>query len=193
LQRICVFCGSSAGKHPEYLAAARQVGATLAARKIGLVFGGGRVGLMGAVADAALENGGEVIGVIPRVLATKELAHAGLKELRVVESMHDRKAAMASLADGFLALPGGYGTLEEFFEILTWAQLGLHRKPCGVLNVSGYFDPLLALAEHGIAEGFVSEEHRKLILQGTTVDDVLAQFERYTPPPLPRWITQAQT
>jgi len=192
LKRLCVFCGSSSGKNPAYTEAARQVGKTLAARQIGLVFGGGRVGLMGAVADSVLENGGEVIGVIPRVLATKELAHGGLKDLRIVDSMHERKALMASLSDGFIALPGGFGTLEEFFEILTWAQLGLHQKPCGVLNVNGYFDPLLALSEHGIAEGFVSASHRDLILHANTINDLLVQFANSTPPPLPRWITAAQ-
>jgi len=193
LSRICVFCGSSPGKSPEFESSARRVGQTLAERKIALVYGGGRVGLMGAVADGTLQHGGEVIGVIPRVLATKELAHPGLTELRIVESMHERKALMASLSGGFIALPGGYGTFEEFFEIITWAQLGLHQKPCGVLNVAGYFDPLLALAQHGIEAGFVSEQHRCLIQHDADLAQLLAKFEAYTPPPLPKWITSAQS
>jgi len=143
LRRLCVFTGSSAGVRPEYREAARDLGRLLAQRGIGLVYGGARVGLMGAVADAALEAGGVVIGVIPQGLVAKEIAHTGLTELRVVASMHERKAMMADLADGFVALPGGWGTLEEFFEVLTWAQLGLHAKPCGLLNVGGYFDGLL--------------------------------------------------
>jgi uncharacterized protein (TIGR00730 family) len=188
MKRISVFCGSSAGNDPAYAGAAKLVGQALVRRGLGLVFGGGRVGLMGVVADAVLANGGEVIGVIPKQLATKELAHGGLSDLRVVESMHERKALMAELCDGFVALPGGFGTMEEFFEVLTWAQLGLHQKPCGVLNVKGYFDPLLALAEHAISAGFVSAEHRNLLLQDADIGALLDQFERYVPPPLPRWI-----
>src|SRR4029453_5719327 len=158
MERICVFCGSSAGTRPAYVQAARQLAAELVRRKLGLVYGGGQVGLMGTLADAALSQGGQVIGVIPGPLASKELAHPRLTEMRVVASMHERKATMASLVDGFIALPGGLGTLEETLEILTWAQLGIHRKPIGILNVEGYYDGLLRMLDHAVDEQFVLRE-----------------------------------
>ena len=156
---VCVFCGSSTGSRPDYAEAARRVGTALAKEGIGLVYGGGRVGLMGVVADAALAIGGRVVGVIPGPLATAEVAHGGLSELHVVTGMHERKAMMADAADAFLTLPGGIGTFEELFEVVTWAALGIHAKPIGLLNVSGYFDPLLAMLRHAVAEGFVRPEH----------------------------------
>ena len=181
MKRICVFCGSSPGAKPEYARAARQLGAFLARRKIGLVFGGGKVGLMGQLAEAALENNGEVIGVIPRELHEKRVAFTGLSDLRVVESMHERKALMAELADGFMALPGGLGTLEEVFEILTWGQLGIHHKPCGLLNVAGYFTPLLAFLDRVMEQGFIDAPHRAMILTAEEPLDLLHQFETYMP------------
>ncbi|HSQ34640.1 MAG TPA: TIGR00730 family Rossman fold protein [Candidatus Binatia bacterium] len=181
MKRIGVFCGSSAGARPEYGRAARQVGALLAQRKIGLVFGGGRVGMMGLLAQAALDNGGEVIGVIPRELHEKKVAFSGLSDLRVVKTMHERKALMAELSDGFMALPGGLGTLEELFEILTWAQLGLHRKPCGLLNVAGYFTPLLDFLDHVAAEGFVDDAHRSMILTAADPETLHRRFAAYQP------------
>jgi uncharacterized protein (TIGR00730 family) len=193
LQRLCVFTGSSAGIRPEYRAAARDLGQLLAERGIGLVYGGARVGLMGAVADAALEAGGAVIGVIPQGLVAKEIAHTGLTELRVVASMHERKAMMTDLADGFVALPGGWGTLEEFFEVLTWAQLGLHGKPCGLLNVGTYFDGLLAFADHATAEGFVRREHREMMVVADTPIVLLDRMARHQPPVVEKWIDRAAT
>ena len=181
MKRICVFCGSSPGAKPEYVLAARQVGALLAQRKIGLVFGGGRVGMMGQLAKAALENGAEVIGVIPSELHEKRVAFPGLADLRVVGSMHERKALMAELADAFMALPGGLGTLDELFEIVTWAQLGMHRKPCGLLNVAGYFTPLLAFLDRVVSEGFLDAAHRSMILTSENPEDLLRQFETYRP------------
>lgn len=188
MKRICVFCGSSAGARPAYRAAAAALGRTLAARGIALVYGGGSVGLMGAVADAALEAGGEVIGVIPRALQLRELAHARLTTLHVVSSMHERKAKMAELADAFVALPGGMGTLEELAEILTWAQLGLHARPCGLFDVAGYYAPLIAFFDQAAAEGFLRAEHRQLLLVGTSPEDLLDRFARWQPPRLEKWI-----
>jgi uncharacterized protein (TIGR00730 family) len=181
MKRICVFCGSSPGARPEYVQAARQLGAIVAQRKIGLVFGGGKVGMMGQLAQAVLENNGEVIGVIPKELYERKVAFNGLSDLRVVGSMHERKALMAGLADGFMALPGGLGTLEEIFEILTWAQLGMHHKPCGLLNVAGYFTPLLAFLDHVAAQGFIDAAHRLMILTSKNPEDLLRQFENYQP------------
>jgi hypothetical protein len=193
MKRICVFCGSSRGSRPAYAEAARQVGAELARRGIGLVYGGGRVGLMGILADAALAAGGEVIGVIPAALLAWEVAHANLTELQVVGSMHDRKARMAELSDAFVALPGGYGTLEEFCEVLTWSQLGLHRKACGLLNVERYYDPLLALLDHAVAERFVRPDHRALVLEATEPDLLLDRLASYEPPVLEKWIDRDET
>ena len=193
MKRICVFCGSNLGSRPAYAEAARRMGTALAVRGIGLVYGGGRVGLMGVVADAALAARGEVIGVIPEALAAREVAHVGLSELRVVDSMHTRKAMMADLAAAFVALPGGYGTLEEFCEVLTWAQLGLHQKPCGLLNVEGYYDPLLSLLDHAVRERFLHPAHRSLVLEGQDPDLLLDLLTRYQPPALERWIDQDET
>jgi len=161
--RICVFCGSKAGHRPIHATAARSVGRLLAERGMGLVYGGGHVGLMGILADAVLDAGGQVIGVIPRSMVEEELAHQRLTELHVVGSMHERKALMASKSHGFMALPGGYGTVEELFEIITWRQLRLHDKPIGILNVAGFFDPLMAWLDHAIAEGFLARKHRNLV------------------------------
>lgn len=181
LKRICVFCGSSPGARPEYARAARELGALLARHRIGLVFGGGRVGMMGQLAQAALENGGEVIGVIPRNLHEKKVAFTGLADLRVVGTMHERKMLMAGLADGFMALPGGLGTLEETFEILTWAQLGMHRKPCGLLDVAGFFTPLLAFLDHLSTQGFVDGLHRAMVLSAESPAALLEKLECYEP------------
>jgi hypothetical protein len=191
MARICVFCGSSPGADPRYLAAARDMGRTLAARGLGLVYGGGSVGLMGAVADAALEAGGEVIGVIPQVLRIRELAHGRLTTLHVVGSMHERKALMAELSDGFVAMPGGMGTLEELAEVLTWAQLGLHARPCGLLDVAGYYDPLVAFFDRAVEAGFLRPAHRRLLLTETTPAALLDRFQAFTPPAVDRVIDRA--
>jgi uncharacterized protein (TIGR00730 family) len=171
--RIAVFCGSKAGNRPEYVEAAEQLGRMLAKRRIGLVYGAGHVGLMGVLADAALAAGGEVIGVIPTSMVEAELAHRQITELIIVGTMHERKALMAEKADAFMALPGGFGTADEFFEIVTWKQIGLHAKPIGLLNVGGYFDPLLAWIDKVFDEGFASVKYRSLIEVSTTIDDLL--------------------
>lgn len=173
MRRLCVFCGSSIGGRPVYAEQARQLGKLLAAREIGLVFGGGHIGLMGVLADAVLAAGGETIGVIPRALVERELAHRSLTQLLVVETMHQRKARMAELADGFAALPGGFGTGDEFFEILTWSQLGLHTKPIGLLNTAGYFTPLLSWLDHMVAEGFLDSSHRRLVIETDSPESLL--------------------
>jgi uncharacterized protein (TIGR00730 family) len=193
MKRVCVFAGSSAGNQPEYQAVARQLGEALAARGVGLVYGGARVGLMGAVADAALTSRAPVIGVIPAALVAKEIAHQGLTELRVVASMHERKALMADLADAFIALPGGWGTMEEFFEVLTWGQLGLHHKPCGLLNVHGYFDRLLSFLEHSFEEGFVRREYRSMIAVADSPGALLDALAAYEPPVVEKWIDRTST
>ncbi len=193
MQRLCVFAGSSPGAQTEYLAAAQELGAALVHRSMGLVYGGARVGLMGALADAVLVGGGHVTGVMPASLVAKEVAHQGLSDLRVVASMHERKAMMNDLADGFIALPGGWGTLEEFFEVLTWAQLGLHRKPCGLLNVSGFFDGLLAFIDHTIQERFVKRENRAMLLVADSSNVLLRLFESYDPPVVEKWINTTAT
>ena len=193
MNRICVFAGSNSGARGEYAAAAKALGRALAQAKLGLVYGGARVGLMGALADAALSGGGHVIGVIPEALVAKEVAHRSLSELRVVKSMHERKAMMADLADGFVALPGGWGTVEEFFEILTWGQLGFHRKPCGLLNVHGYFDQLLSFVEHSVEEGFVRSEQRAMILESDSPDELLEAMAAYKAPVVSKWIERAET
>ena len=181
MRRLCVFCGSSKGSREVYADQARRLGEALAARGLGLVYGGGHIGLMGVLADALLQAGGEVIGVIPQALVDKELAHGGLTELRVVTTMHQRKALMADLADGFLALPGGFGTADEFFEVLTWAQLGLHDRPVGLLNVAGFFDPLLAWLDHTVAEGFIKPVHRRLLLEAQEPELLLDLLQGYRP------------
>jgi uncharacterized protein (TIGR00730 family) len=188
MRRVCVFCGSSPGTNPAYLEAARAMGRALARRKLGLVYGGGGVGLMGAVADAALEGGGEVVGVIPRALQLRELAHGRLTHLHVVGSMHERKAKMAELAHGFVALPGGMGTLEELAEILTWAQLGLHARPIGLLDVAGYYAPLVSFLDRAVQEGFVRPEHRRLLTVAEDPDALLERFEGWQPVAVERWI-----
>jgi len=181
MRRVCVFCGSSTGGRPAYAEAARRLGRLLAERGLGLVYGGGHVGLMGVLADAVLGKGGEAVGVIPRALVDKELAHAGLTELRVVTTMHQRKALMADLADGFAALPGGFGTGDELFEVLTWSQLGLHAKPIGLLNVDGFFNPLLAWLDHTVREGFVRPEHRRLLLEAADPGQLLDALTAFRP------------
>ena len=193
MKRVCVFCGSSAGARDEYAEAARGVAAELARRGIGLVTGGGSVGLMGVVADAALAAGVEVIGVIPRALASREVGHAGLTELRLVDSMHERKALMAALADAFIALPGGVGTLEETFEVLSWAQLGIHTKPIGVLNVAGYWDDLIRFLSHTVGEGFVRPECLDLIQFASAPAALLDSLDGWRPPSFPRpWLSPSQ-
>jgi uncharacterized protein (TIGR00730 family) len=179
LRRICIFCGSNAGARPAYSQAAQTVGRLLCRRGIELVYGGGQVGLMGIVADACLNEGGRVIGVIPQALADKEVAHAGLTELRIVDSMHERKSVMAELSDAFLALPGGYGTWEEFFEVLTWSQLGIQRKACAILNVDGYYDPLLEMADKALSEEFLRDAHRDLLLADVDPERLLDRLSDY--------------
>jgi uncharacterized protein (TIGR00730 family) len=193
LSRVCVYCGANPGRDPAYADAARATGTTLARRGIGLVTGGGRVGLMGVVADAALAAGGEVDGIIPEALMRKELAHAGLTRLEVTASMHERKARMAELADAFVALPGGLGTFEELFEIWTWAQLGWHAKPCGVLNVAGYYDKLVGFVDHAAEEGFLRPQHRAMLIVEADPDRLLDRFECYVAPVVPKWIGRDET
>jgi uncharacterized protein (TIGR00730 family) len=193
MKRVCVFCGSSAGRDPRHAEMAGRLGSTLARRGIGLVYGGGSIGLMGAVADAALAAGGEVVGVIPKALQLRELAHGKLTTLHVVGSMHERKAKMAELAHAFVALPGGMGTLEELAEILTWAQLGLHARPCGLLDVAGYYRPLIAFFDQAVAEGFLRPEHRRLFLVAEDPDALLDRFLAWQAPQVERWIDSRTT
>ena len=188
MKRICVFAGSSAGRRDSYAAATRELATVAVARGYGIVYGGGRVGLMGILADAALEQGGEVIGVIPEALVVKEIEHRALTRLEVVGSMHERKAMMADLASAFVALPGGVGTLEELFEVVTWGQLGFHHKPCGVLDVDGYWSDLGRLLDRAVGEGFLREEHRRLLIVETDAARLLDRFETYEPPAIPKWI-----
>jgi uncharacterized protein (TIGR00730 family) len=185
LQRICVFAGSNPGVRPEYALAAQELGKELAARKIGLVYGGASIGLMGKLADTALAGGGEVIGVIPQGLFQREIAHSNLTQLHEVKSMHERKALMSDLADGFIALPGGYGTFDELFEITTWAQIGLHSKPIGLLNVADFFAPLLNLIEHASREGFIPAYNRHLMMHSDNPVHLLDLLTTYTPPGKP--------
>jgi uncharacterized protein (TIGR00730 family) len=193
MQAVCVFCGSNTGSDPTFRAAAVAVGQTLADLDLTIIYGGGRVGLMGVLADAALARGGRVIGVIPEPLAAKEIAHSGLTQLHLVSSMHERKALMMELSDGFIALPGGFGTLEEFFEVLTWGQLGIHRKPCGLLNVAGYYDPLIAFIDAAVRGGFISPEHRRLVLEDTSIRGLLDQMRAYRPPTSTKWVSVRET
>ena len=193
LRRVCVFCGSSVGRRPEYRESAEALGHALAARGIELVFGGGRVGLMGVVADAVLARGGHAIGVIPEALVAREIAHQHLPDLRIVGSMHERKATMANLSDAFIALPGGFGTFEEFCEVVTWTQLGLQRKRCGLLNVLGFYDPLLALVDRAIADSFIKPANRDLIVAATNPDALLADLARPLDAPVAIWITVDET
>ena len=193
MKAVCVFCGSSRGVRPEYEAAAAQLGREIARSGRTLVYGGGRVGLMGVLGDAAMAAGGRVIGVTPRRLVEKEVAHHGLTELRVVESMHERKAMMAHLSDAFIAMPGGVGTFEEFFEVLTWSQLGFHSKPCGLLNVAGYYDPMLAFLDHTVEQGFVRAEHRAIVLTDSEPTTLLERLSAFDMPIVPKWIDRAST
>jgi uncharacterized protein (TIGR00730 family) len=188
LNSLCVFCGSNPGASPAYAEAAARLGRIVAGRGMTLVYGGGRVGLMGVVAGAALGAGGRVIGVIPEALATLELAHDGLTELHVVGSMHERKARMSELSDGFLALPGGIGTLEEWFEVWTWSQLGFHPKPCGLLNVAGYYDHLLAFLDHVTAERFLNETHRSMAIVGDDPQLLLDRLAAWRPSHARKWL-----
>ena len=193
LSSVCVFCGSNGGADPAYVEAARRVAAGLAERGLRLVYGGGRVGMMGAVADAALTAGGEVVGVIPEQIVALEIGHRGLDDLRVVGSMHERKALMAELADAFIALPGGIGTFEELFEMFTWAQLGLHRKPLGLLDVAGYYEPLAGLLDHAVTERFLRPETRAMLALDHNLGALLERFARWEAPELPKWIDRDAT
>jgi uncharacterized protein (TIGR00730 family) len=193
MRSVCVFCGSSVGANPVYREAATALGREIAGRHLRLVYGGGNVGLMGVLADAALAAGGEVVGVIPRALGARELAHQRLTEQIVVETMHERKARMADLADGFVALPGGFGTFEEFCEVLTWTQLGIQAKPCGLLNVNGYYDPLLALFDRATAEGFLKPKNRALVLADTSSAGLLDELAAWVPVPTEKWLDREQT
>lgn len=187
MKSVCVFCGSAPGNKPAYRAAAEQAGRYLAEKKITLVYGGGHVGMMGFLADAALAHGGKVIGIIPQALKDAEIAHPGLAKLHVVGSMHERKALMTELADAFIAMPGSYGTMDELFEALTWQQLGIHQKPIGLLNVEGYFDKLLIHIVHMTEEGFLPATHRDMILVDTKLENLLERLERQKPLPAPKW------
>jgi len=187
LRSICVFCGSSVGNRPEYAAAAAEFGRLLAEQNIRVVYGAGNVGLMGVLADAALAAGGEVIGVIPQMLVDRELAHRRITDLRIVGSMHERKALMAELSDAFVALPGGLGTYEEVCEVLTWAQLGIHHKPCGCLNVLDYFTSLERLLDHAVAEGFMRPEHRSILISSSDPNELLARLSQHQPPVTEKW------
>jgi uncharacterized protein (TIGR00730 family) len=189
LKTVCVFCGSSAGVRPVYAETAQQMGEALVTRGITLVFGGGRVGLMGEIARTVLAGGGHVVGVIPQALMRKEIAYDDLSELHVVDSMHERKALMAERSDGFIAMPGGFGTFEEFCEVLTWSQLGFHHKPVALLNANGYFDGLLALFDHAVAEGFVRPVHRSMALADDDPGRLLDRLAAYRPPAVEKWIT----
>jgi len=188
IKNICVYCGSSPGKNPAYLHAAEDLARAMCERDIGLVYGGAAIGVMGSIANAVLEGGGEAIGVIPSSLAVKEVAHSNLTELHVVASMHERKAMMAELADGFIALPGGWGTLEEIFEILTWAQLGFHNKPCGLLNVEGYYDGLIGFLDNAFEQQFVNELCRPMLMKASEPIALLDQFAKYRAPKVRKWM-----
>ena len=192
IRSLCVFCGANHGRRPAYRAAAQQVGELLAARNITLVYGGGNVGLMGTLADACLALGGRVIGVIPRALAEKEIAHAGLTEMHVVGSMHERKALMADFADAFLVLPGGFGTWDEFCEALTWSQLGLQKKACSFLNVEGYYDALLSLADRAAEDGFILPAHRALLLVDDQAERLLDRLQDFEVPYVAKWVDRAE-
>jgi hypothetical protein len=192
MKRIAVFCGSNKGARPAYAEAAEQLGTLLAQRGIELVYGGGCVGLMGILADAALKNGGHVIGVIPEKLVIKEVVHEHLPDLRVVKTMHERKALMAELADAFIALPGGYGTYEEFCEVLAWGQLGWHRKPCGLLNVAGFYRSFLEFLDHATGEGFIRPKHRELVMVEEDAEKLLRRLETFQPPQEVKWMDKLQ-
>lgn len=188
MNRIAVYCGSNQGTKPEYAAAAEQLGTLIARAKLELVYGGGCVGLMGIVANAAMKHGGHVIGVIPEALVIKEVVHENLPDLRVVKSMHERKALMAELSDGFVALPGGYGTFEEFFEVLAWSQLGWHCKPFGLLNINGFYTRLIAFLDHTVKEGFIRPLHRELVLVESSPKKILQRMNHFQPPTESKWL-----
>ncbi len=193
VMRICVFCGSSPGMGEQYVKAARALAQHLAAEKIGIVYGGSKAGLMGALADVALEAGGEIIGIVPEALVAKEIAHPGLSDLRIVGSMHERKALMAELSDAFIAMPGGYGTFEEFCEVLTWTQLGLQQKPCGLLNVGGYYDFLLRMFDHAVVEGFLKEAHRDMVISDADPAALVRRLRACELPQVEKWIAMKQS
>jgi uncharacterized protein (TIGR00730 family) len=194
VRRLCVFCGSSPGARPAYGEAAEELGRLLVAEGIGLVYGGGQVGLMGRLADAVLEAGGEAIGVMPEALVAKEIGHPGLDDLRVVGSMHERKALMADLADGFVALPGGLGTVEELFEVYTWSQLGLHQKPCALLDVEGYYEGIASFLDHAVAERFVREDHREMLIVERDQRLLIERLRHFEPAAVvPKWIDRGET
>jgi uncharacterized protein (TIGR00730 family) len=193
INNICIYCGSSAGSKPDYATSAQVLAKELVRRNIGLIYGGSNVGIMAVVANSVLEIGGKAIGVIPEALVSKELAHRGLTKLHVTKSMHERKSLMAELADGFVALPGGIGTMEEIFEMWTWAQLGFHQKPCGLLNVSGYFDKLGEFLDHMVQEQFVKLPHREMLIIESEPAKIIDRFQQYVPPIVAKWITQTET
>lgn len=188
IKRLCVYCGSNSGARTDYLLAARQLAQTMVSRNIDLVYGGASVGLMGEIADAVLEEGGKVIGIIPKNLFVKEVAHTGLTELREVDSMHERKLLMSELSDGFIALPGGFGTFEEILEITTWSQLGMHRKPCGLLNVSRFYDKLIEFLDHAVSEHFINKTHRSIVHIEESPYALLEKFETYKAPEAIKWV-----
>jgi uncharacterized protein (TIGR00730 family) len=192
LSAVAVYLGSSMGTDPGFAAAAKSLGGLLAARGIRLVYGGGRVGLMGVLADAVLRGGGSATGVITRALEDKEIAHHGLMDLTVVHTMHERKAMMADRADGFIMLPGGYGTMDEFFEVLTWTQLGIHVKPCAILDVNGYFGPLVGLLDNAAGSGFLRDDHREMVLTGTDPGDLIDRMAAWTPPATEKWLDPSE-
>jgi len=193
MNRICVFCGSKMGINPRFLETAIQLGRVLAERRLDLVYGGASIGLMGAVADSVMAGGGKAVGVIPEAMASKEVAHDGLTEMHVVSSMHERKSMMARLADAFVALPGGFGSFEELLEMITWAQLGIHQKPVGILNVSGYYDPLIQLFERAIEEDFIRPSNRQLFLVDQEPDRLIQTLLTHKLPEVKRWITERET
>ncbi len=188
MKRICVFCGSSKGIDPKFIESAESLGKTLVKRDLGLVYGGARVGLMGELANTVLKEGGEVIGVMPESLAKREIVHNNLSNLYIVKTMHERKSLMSKLSDGFIALPGGLGTFEEFFEVLTWAQLGIHNKPCGILNVSGYYDKLFQFLQHAVSERLLKKEYFFMILNDNNPEKLLDKFKEYKSPTVGKWI-----
>jgi uncharacterized protein (TIGR00730 family) len=191
MKRLCVYCGSNPGSQPDYTEAAKNLARVLVKRNIEVVYGGASVGTMGVLANTVLAEGGHVIGIIPQALVDKEVAHPGLSDLRVVHSMHERKTLMAELSDGFIALPGGLGTLEEVFEILTWAQLGLHQKPCGLLNIRDYYRSLIDFLDHAVSERFLKDVHRAMLLVEEQPERLLERFERYIAPAVVKWVDRA--
>ena len=188
MKRLCVYCGSNPGSQPDYAEAAKKLARVLVERNIEVVYGGASVGLMGVLANAILAQGGHVIGIIPQTLVDKEVAHPGLSDLRVVKSMHERKMLMAELSDGFIALPGGLGTIEEFFEVMTWALLGLHQKPCGLLNIRDYYRSLIAFLDHATSEQFINGVHRAMLLVEDQPERLIERFERYRAPSVAKWV-----